>query len=172
MTSFTQFKNQFIARLSTRFPVLGKRFTNAFVPWETEGVPWAPASKPLSKCKVALVTTAGVHHRSQQPFDMRDPQGDPTFREIEASRPITNLMITHDYYNHADADKDINVVFPIERLWDFEDEGLLGKAAETHYSFMGHIQGPHIQTLIYQNAPEVARRLKNSAVDLIILTPG
>ena len=137
-----------------------------------EDVPWTPLCKPLAESRVALVTTAGVHHKSEVPFDMVDPEGDPTFRVIDVSRPITDLVITHDYYDHSDADKDINIIFPIQRLREFESDGLIGEVAKTHYGFMGHIVGRHIQTLINKTAPQVARRLRNDAVDIVFLTPG
>ncbi len=172
MLSFTRAKNQITAKMTTRFPYLAKRFTEAISPVQTKGVPWTPVRKPLAECKVALVTTAGVHHRGQLPFDMNDPDGDPTFRVIDASRPISDLTITHDYYDHSDADKDINIVFPIQRLWEPECEGFIGRLAKNHYGFMGHIVGPHIQTLVNQSAPEVARRLKLDAADAVLLTPG
>jgi len=126
----------------------------------------------LVDCKVAMVTTAGVHHRDQPPFDMRDPDGDPSFRAIDVSRPVCNLMITHDYYDHRDADKDINVVFPIQRLRELERDGIIGEIASTHYGFMGHILGAYVQTLVNRSAPEVARRLKEDGVDVVLLTPG
>jgi D-proline reductase (dithiol) PrdB len=151
---------------------LGKRFTEAFSLLEMEDVPWTPARKPLAECRVALVTTAGVHHKGEVPFDMVDPNGDPTFRVIDVSRPIGDLVITHDYYDHSDADKDINIVFPIQRFRELESDGLIGEVTKTHYGFMGHIVGSHIQTLINQSAPHVARRLKNDAVDIVFLTPG
>jgi len=121
---------------------------------------------------VAVVTTSGVHHRDQEPFDMNDSYGDPTFRAIDVQRPLRDLMITHDYYDHSDADKDINIVFPIERLQEMELEGVIGKVADTHYGFMGHIEGPHIHTLINKMAPAVAKRLREDDVDVVLLTPG
>jgi len=172
MLYLSRFKNRTIAKLTTRFPFLAKMFIEAFAPLETEGVPWTPVSKPLAECKVAIVTTAGVHHEDQPPFDIHDPDGDPSFRVIDVSRPLRDYMITHDHYNHSDADRDINIVFPIQRLWELEFEGLIDQVARTHYGFMGYIVGPHIQTLVNKNAPEVARRLKADAVDVVLLTPG
>jgi D-proline reductase (dithiol) PrdB len=37
---------------------------------------------------------------------------------------------------------------------------------------MGHIDGPHVKTLIEKTAPEVARRLKADRTDAVILTPA
>jgi len=165
-------KNRFIARLVTRFPLLAKIFIASYKPIETELIPWMPVVKPLRESKVSIITTAGVHRRDQAPFNMRDRNGDPSFREIDGNRSADDLMITHNYYDHADADRDINIVFPIERLREFEKEGIIGQLARFHYGFMGHILGRHIDTLRRKTAPEVAARLKAAGVDAVLLTPG
>ena len=172
MSAFSRIKNQTLAKASTRFPSAARKVTEMLSTLETQDVPWTPFSKPLAECKVALVTTAGVHHKDQEPFDMHDGDGDPTFRAIDASLPVSDLVITHDYYDHADADKDINIVFPIQRLREMEREGFIGEAARFHYAFMGHILGDYIEVLINETAPEVARRLKSDGVDVVLLTPG
>ena len=88
---FRRFKNRGLARLYTRFPVLARRFTESYTPRTNPDVPWTPLRKSLSESRLALVTTAGVHHRDQPPFDMTDPDGDPTFR-----RPVGPLTIPGD----------------------------------------------------------------------------
>ncbi len=170
--TWNSLKNRLIARVITRFPSLATRFVQAYAPWESEDVPWTPFVKPLSECTVTMVTTAGVHHRDQKPFDMADRNGDPSWRVIDLTRPLEDLMITHDYYDHADADRDINVVFPVERLREFEREGAIAKVARYHYGFMGHITGPHIPTLINTTAPEIAQRIRQDGTDVVVLTPG
>ncbi len=165
-------KNILIAKIITRFPSIATRFTDAYEPWTSEGVPWTPVSKELGKATIAVVTTAGVHHRDQEPFNMTDRDGDPSYRVIDFRRPLSSLTITHDYYDHADADKDVNIVFPLERLKEFAQEGFVGRVAERHYGFMGHITGRHIPTLIGKTAREVAVMLRNDAVDIVLLTPG
>ncbi len=169
---FSRLKNQLIAKIITRFPSLSERFTASYEPWKSVYIPWTEVTKPLAQCKVAIVTTAGVHHRDQEPFDMKDPDGDPSYRTIDLRKPLSSLMITHDYYDHADADRDINIVFPVERLKEFEQEGLIGHVAELHYGFMGHITGRHIPTLINTTGRDVALRLKKDKVDIVLLTPG
>lgn len=166
-------KNQLIAKVITRFPSLAQRFITAYQPWESgEPAPWTPVTKPLSECRVALVTTSGVHHKSQQPFDMQDSEGDPSFREIDKETISEDYLITHDYYDHSDAEKDLNIVFPLQRLGELQDEGIIGELASRHYSFMGHIDGHHIATLVNQSAQEVIEKLRQQAVDVVLLTPA
>jgi len=177
MSIFSRLKNRLVAKVATRFPIIGERLSESYSPWESEGIPWSPPNKPLSRCKVAVVTTAGVHHGGQEPFDMHDPMGDPSFRILgfsglpeELEEP--DLMITHDYYDHTDADKDLNVVFPVQRLAEMACEEVIGSVSSRHYGFMGHIDGYHLRTLVEDSAPEVASLLAEDGVDVILLTPG
>jgi D-proline reductase (dithiol) PrdB len=172
MADFGRLKNRFLARAATAVPYVAKMLTGAYHPEEQQGVPWTPPVKRLGESSVAIVTTAGVHLKEQMPFDMKDPDGDPSSRLIDGQVSADDLMITHDYYDHRDADRDINIVFPIERLREFEEVGLIKAVASVHFSFMGHIVGPHIRTLTGVTAPEAADRLKSEGVDIVLLTPG
>jgi D-proline reductase (dithiol) PrdB len=165
-------KDRVIAKLYTRLPPLVKIWarTDEFI--TNVDTPWTPLEKELKHAKVALVTTAGVHLRSDPPYDMQDKEGDPTFRQIPSSTRAGDLMITHNYYDHSDADQDIDVVFPLDRLKELESEGIIGVVAARHFSFMGHILGRHIATLIERAGPEVARMLKSDGVDAVFLTPA
>jgi D-proline reductase (dithiol) PrdB len=165
-------KKRIIAKIITRFPLLAKRFIASYDPLRSLDVPWTPVTKALDGSTIAIVTTAGIHHVDQPPFDMKDREGDPSYRTIDFKRPLSDLRITHDYYDHADADRDINIVFPVERLKEFEREGLIGHVADHHYGFMGHILGRHIPALTEKIAPEIAKRLKQDRVDIVLLTPG
>lgn len=134
--------------------------------------PWTPLRKAPRECVVALVTTAGVHLPSDPPFDMSDRRGDPSYREIPSDTPGNLLAVTHDYYDHRDADQDVNVVFPIDRLRELSGSGEIGKPAPIHYSFMGHLTEPHLATLRDVTSRVVARRLGDAGVDLVLLSPA
>ena len=173
MSLSSRFKNQLIAKVITRFPSLAQRFITAYEPWASgEATPWAPVTKPLSACKVALVTTSGLHHGNQEPFDMQDSDGDPSFRTIDGMTIVNDFRITHDYYDHSDAEKDLNIIFPLERLNELQREGVIGELAKKHYSFMGHIDGRHITALISHFAKQVVEKLRQDAVDVVLLTPA
>ena len=173
MSLTNRFKNRLIAKVITRYPSIAQCFITAYEPWESrEAVPWSPPQKPLSACKLALVTTSGVHHTAQEPFDMQDSDGDPTFRMIDGATITNDYKITHDYYDHSDAEKDLNIILPLDRLRELQQEGVIDQLAETHYSFMGHIDGRHIATLIGQTAKQVVEKLKQDQVDVVLLTPA
>ncbi|MFO7813830.1 MAG: glycine/sarcosine/betaine reductase selenoprotein B family protein [Pelovirga sp.] len=173
MITLSRLKNQLLARAATRFPILARKFTDSYTPRASAGrVPWAPPAVPLAQATLALITTAGIHHRQQPPFDMSDSDGDPSYRELDSATLFDDFVITHDYYNHSSADKDPNIILPLDRLKELVDEQILGSSARTHYSFMGHIDGPHIDTLIHHTAVEVAHKLRAQNVDIALLTPG
>ncbi len=139
---------------------------------ESTTVPWSPLAKPVSESVIALVTTAGVHLRSDAPFDMEDPDGDASFREIPSDTDLGCLTITHKYYDHSAADRDLNVVLPLDRLRELEAEGSIGGIGPRVYSFMGHIDGRHVTTLVEETAPAVARRLRADGAEGVFLTPA
>jgi D-proline reductase (dithiol) PrdB len=173
MNDFSRLKNRLLAKVATAVPYIGKILSSSYHPAEQQGVvPWTPVVKRLRESSVSIVTTAGVHRKDQMPFDMKDPNGDPSLRVIDGAVSVNDLIITHDYYDHKDADKDINIVFPIERLREFKKTGLIKAVSAVHFCFMGHILGPHIKTLTEVTAPEAAERLKKEGVDIVLLTPG
>jgi D-proline reductase (dithiol) PrdB len=90
------------------------------------------------------------------------------------SSPATpaEITITHNYYDHTDADRDLNVVFPLDHLRDLAARGVIGGVAPRYFGFMGHIDGPLIPVLTGQSAPDVAAKLRVDRVDFAILTPA
>jgi D-proline reductase (dithiol) PrdB len=173
MSIFSRTKNRLLALAATRIPTVAKKFIAGYQPQESTGeIPWSRPRKPLHQARLALVTTSGIHHRRQQPFDMQDADGDPSFREINGATIFNDFQITHDYYDHSDARKDPNIIFPLDRINELSEEGIIGSAAATHYSLMGHIDGEHIATLVNKSARQIAAKLKGDQVDLVLLTPA
>jgi D-proline reductase (dithiol) PrdB len=119
-----------------------------------------------------LITTGGVHLSSDRAFDMTSPLGDPSFREIPVSTPVTNLAIRHDYYDHRDADRDPNIVFPLERFRELARARRLGGLTPTHWSFMGHITGHLVEELETTYIPALIARLHDEQPDFAFLTPA
>jgi len=164
--------NAIAVQLFKRVPWLAAAWARRHRFVESTDVPWALLAKPVRESVVALVTTAGVHLRSDPPFDMEDPDGDPSVREIPSGVDPRDIAITHKYYDHGAADRDLNVVLPLDRLRELCAEGAVGGMAPTAYSFMGHIDGRHLATLIGETAPAVARRLRADGAQAAFLTPA
>jgi D-proline reductase (dithiol) PrdB len=161
-----------VSRLLVRAPMLGRvwgRWARIAV---RRGVPWAPLTRPLHLCRATLITTGGVHLSTDRPFDMANPLGDPSFRAIPVSAPVEDLTITHDYYDHRDADRDPNIVFPLERFRELARAGRLGGLTPTHWSFMGHITGGLVDELEARNIPALVARLHGEQPDFAFLTPA
>lgn len=165
-------KDKLLAAIFTKSPALVDQWAKSARIIENATVPWVQAEGDPLEGPVALVTTAGVHLRSQRPFDMEDPEGDCSFRDIPSSSSPEEITITHNYYDHRDADEDINIVFPIERLNDLRAEGLVRRVACRHFSFMGHIKGTQLAKLIGETAPAAACELKKDGVRAVFLTPA
>lgn len=158
----------------SRFPWLAERWAARHgAPGDgEEKVPWARLAGPLSRARVALVTTAGIHLKDQQPFDMEDKEGDPSYRVLPSRLPEDAWTITHDYYDSRDALEDVNIVLPLDRLHELAGAGAIGEVSPRHLSFMGHIDGPHVETLLRTTGPEVAGLLAEDGVDAVLLAPA
>jgi len=135
-----------------------------------EHLNWTPVRKPLSECVVNLFTTGGVHRRSDRPFDVDSAHGDWSFREIPTDVKTADLAITHTHYNHVDADRDINCMFPLDRLRELREQGVIGDIAPTAYTIMGF--NPDPGPLVWQTIPQLAQRIKDSGADLLFMTCG
>jgi D-proline reductase (dithiol) PrdB len=131
----------------------------------TGKIPWAPLRKPLSESTVVLISSGGVHLHRDRPFNIN---GDSTFRVIPRDARPADLAITHQAYDRTDALRDINLVFPIERLRELEDEGVIGRLAGDHYGF--GLSGSARRLI--PSFREVARRVGESGVDLVLLVPA
>ena len=129
--------------------------------------PFVRPQKPLEECRVALVTTGGVHLPEQPRFDIDDPLGDCSYREIPTD--AQTLTWTHAY--HApDRGDDLDAVFPLWTLRGLVEEGVVADLNHRHFSFMGAIYDPG--PLARESAPEVARKLVEDGVDVVLLTPS
>ena len=132
-------------------------------------VPWTPYSGSPARQTLALITSGGLYLKgSQPPFDTVSIHGDPSFREIPRTARQADFGIAHAHYDHSLAEQDINVIFPLERLIELEREGVIGRIAETHYSF-SYVND--ILSLLAESVPQLLRRLKSAAVDILLLVP-
>jgi D-proline reductase (dithiol) PrdB len=160
-----------VGGLYSRVPALARNWGRRFDALAFDEVPFARPARPLRESRLALITTGGVHVRSQPGFDMQDPRGDASYRAIPPATPPAQIAITHDYYDHSDAERDLNILFPLALMRELRDQGKIGDLG-TCYGFMGHIEPPHVETLLRETAPQVAGMLKQERIDAVLLTPA
>lgn len=141
-------------------------------PWRRiDPVPCAPLRRPLPRCRVALVTTAGLVAPGQPPFDERIRGGDCSFRVIPAGIEVQTLGEFHRSasFDHRGIARDRNLALPLDRLRELAEEGAIGEVAPRHLSFMGSITAPG--RLSRRTAPEASSLLVEDRVDVALLVP-
>jgi D-proline reductase (dithiol) PrdB len=126
--------------------------------------PWV-TGPPLSRRRVAIVSSAGLLARGGVPFRGRDPD----YHTIPPGIRPEDLLISHVSINfdRTGFQEDWNVAFPISRLKELAADATIGSVADTHYSFMGAAE----PDLIEPHAREVAVHLKRDSVDAVLLAP-
>ncbi len=128
---------------------------------------WTPVTKELKEMTVALVTAAGVHEKKDKRFNLA---GDFSFREVKDTTPSSELMVSHGGYDNGDVNKDINCMFPIDRLHELAKDEFIKKVAPVHIGFMGG--GGNQEKFKNETGPEIARILKEEGVDAVLMTAG
>jgi D-proline reductase (dithiol) PrdB len=113
------------------------------------------------------VTSAGIHCRGDRPFGREDP----TYRIIPSEVDGSELLQSHSSlaFDKTAFIRDVNVVFPLDRLAELVAEGRIGRVGPRHYSLMGAL--PDVSRVRDETAPALAARLVDDGVDSVLLTP-
>ena len=134
-----------------------------------DDIPWTAYNGRPSNKTFALATSGGLYIKdSQPPFDTESIHGDISFREIPRSVRQQDIGIAHAHYDHSLAEQDINIVFPIQRFIELENEGIIGKLTDTHYSF-SYVND--VVSFVTDTMPEFISRIKAAGVDVLFLVP-
>ena len=132
-----------------------------------ETAPFVRLPKPLEGCRLAIVTTAGLHVRGDRPF----APGDQTYRAIPSDTPAVDIVQSHTSigFDRVPMLRDVNISFPIDRLREMVARGEVGGLGSRSYSFMGaQREAARIES---ETGPEVARLLRDDGVDVALITP-
>ena len=130
-----------------------------------ETQPWVEGP-PLRERRVAIISTAALHRLDDRPFTF-DP-GD-YYRVVPGDIKAADLMMSHvsTNFDHSGFQQDWNVLFPIDRLQELAQDGIIGSVADFHYSFMGAVDPLQME----QDARKLAAILKKDNVDALLLIP-
>ena len=144
-----------------------------FPPYEwtiNETAPLTRIDKPLNECVVAILASGGISQCAMPPFNP-EARNDHRLDEIPQDADADDCPIHDAYYDHTDADRDINCVFPITRLQELAGAGVIGAVAARHWSgFMGRIYNR--TKVIEESAPAFAEKLNEDGVDILLAAPA
>jgi D-proline reductase (dithiol) PrdB len=138
-------------------------------------IPWTPMLKPLNQTTMALITSAGISLKKDAPFDMEREKrellwGDRSFRMIPRGTTEKDIEVNHLHINTIYIKLDINVILPLGRMAEFEEEKIIGRLAPTVYSFYG-FQWRSTDFLSEAIEP-ISKNMKLEGVGAVLLTPA
>lgn len=148
---------------------VNERYPGSMITKETY-VPLARLQKPLSESRLTFVSTAGVQPRGTLPFDVVHPVGDYTFRRVPSHLKPADLEIHQLKYPTAGAARDLNVIFPIERLQELAAEGIIGGLAPNFFSFIGYnMDADRFERTLAEN---IADAVAVEGADVALMSPA
>jgi len=127
---------------------------------------WVERPKPVSEMRFAVITTAGLHVRGEENFELSDA----SYRVITSDQDTANLIMSHvsTNFDRSGFRDDVNVVFPLDRFRELAADGVIGGLASAHYSFMG---GGLMPDAYETSVRSLASFLKRDGVDAVFITP-
>lgn len=126
---------------------------------------WTTAP-PLEEARLAIISTAGLHTRNDRPFQI-DPED--FYRVIPGDVQANDLVMSHlaASFVRSGYQRDWNVVFPLDRLREMVEEGIIGSLASFHYS----VSSVHTKEEFDAPTREIADFLKKDNVNAALLLP-
>jgi D-proline reductase (dithiol) PrdB len=127
--------------------------------------PWV-SGPPLNERRLAVISTAGLHLRHDRPFQFG--AGD-FYRVIPGHVRANDLVMSHlaASFDRTGFQRDWNVVFPLDRLREMQEEGVIGSLADFHYS----VAAPRNALELAEPAREIAGLLRRDNVNAVLLLP-
>lgn len=133
-------------------------------------IPLDQLTRPLSEVQLSFVSTAGVQPKGTMAFDTVHPVGDYTFRRVPSNSKPSGLEIHQLKYPTHGAKRDLNVIFPIERLQELAAERTIGGLTENFFSFIGYNMNPGLLELTL--AENIAGAVEAEKPDAVLLAPA
>jgi D-proline reductase (dithiol) PrdB len=155
----------------TREYYLAEGYNNPYQWAHFEDIPFAPLTKPLSQCRLGLVTTSDIMVVSEsgqrERFDVETLIGN--VYSIPSDIAVERLYSRNEHYDRYETNlNDVNSYCPLSRLREFAAEGRIGSFASR---FHGVYTSYSKRLTIERDAPEVLRRCREDGVDAVVLTP-
>ena len=132
--------------------------------------PFTPARRALPMVNLALISSAGAYIDGTAEFDTASRSGDLSFREIPIEVEASDLRFAIRGYDGTAVHQDVNAQLPIERLLEFEKNGIIGQLNPVFWSFCGFI--PDAMGVANELAPKLVERVRRYEVQAALLIPA
>lgn len=144
--------------------------------------PFAPTSMPIAGGTVGLISSTGhfVEGDDPEPFgvvDMTQDEAVDRISEFLKDTPILSEVpfhidegstrVRHGGYDITSAARDRNVAFPVDRLNEMADSGMIGGVTATAFSF----PGATAQGRLKKELPAWVDRVASEEPDVLLLVP-
>jgi len=129
-------------------------------------VPFTPFQGRLEDVNVCIVSTAGVRTKDDPPFNT---EGDTSWRVIPAEAEGKDLRYDDSHYDHACVDRDMNCVFPLDRVRELAAEGRVGGLTARHFS-LGYSQA--LREMREKTIPALVHEIDRERPGAVLLTGG
>ncbi|HWR36606.1 MAG TPA: glycine/sarcosine/betaine reductase selenoprotein B family protein [Clostridia bacterium] len=130
-------------------------------------VPYTPMASRLADLNIAIVSSTGIYLEGQTPYNN---EGDDSYRVLPGDMNVADIRWKHGHYDTSNAERDPNVVFPIERLRELAAEGVIRGVANKHIGFKGFSMD--LKRRYEHLAPAIANEIERSQADAVLLTGG
>ncbi|OGQ06868.1 MAG: hypothetical protein A2026_06845 [Deltaproteobacteria bacterium RBG_19FT_COMBO_46_12] len=154
-----------------------RAWVHTFIPDEEfkGDIPWTPMKKSLNQTTIALVTSAGISLKTDPPFDMERERkepiwGDRSYRAVPRETTEKDIEVNHLHININWIKQDINVILPLARMAEFEQEKIIGRLAPTAYSFYG-FQWQNTD-FIKEAIEPISKKMRTEGVEAVLMTPA
>ena len=128
--------------------------------------PFRRAGRALPVLRLALISSAGTYIDGTPEFVGEDL----SYREIPIEVDASDLRFAAKGYDPTAVTQDNNSLLPIERLLEFERNGIIGQLNGVFWSFSGYIT--NAVSVAEELGPKLVERLQRYEVQAALLVPA
>lgn len=132
--------------------------------------PFSPVRRALPMLNLALISSAGAYIIGTDAFETNSKDGDLSYREIPIEVWPSDLSYSAQGYDPKAIIEDRNAQIPIDRLLEYQANGVIGSLNNVWWSVSSCI--PNAERIAGELGPQIADRLNRYDVHATLLIPA
>ncbi len=132
--------------------------------------PFTAARRSLPMLNLALISSAGAYIDGTDSFDIESRDGDLNYREIPIEIEAEDLKYAAKGYDPSAIQEDMNSQIPIDRLLEYEANGVIGNLNQVWWSLSPFI--PNASKVAEELAPKIAERILRYEAQAALFIPA